>query len=634
MPKRPREHELEAESRTAFKTLMERRGWVVRPVDAPDYGLDDLVEVFAEGEATGLLFYVQVRGTDESDLRKALAVRVRAEQQTYFDAVGHPVLVVRYQAGTRRLFGRWFHRFDPHPRHGGETLRLQESDELLDGRIEALAGEVRLYRAVSSAAIAWPLATKVSSLGRHRPGDAALAMAAAAGRQPYVQFVAADEFPHAVGLTVDVLREHMVVHGGRSSVTLHGRTEEQELDALAPDAVLAVGVVLGTMEHLDAAASLIVASAPNAPSFEGEILVQAVSTLARGRRIGDALTVGRALAAQDRRAVAAFVVGTVAMATSDMMSEEELAAVVAFDEALASEAEAAGRPEEAAAICYSLGNWLFSVVHDWERALAMFERAVALDRSYASRGYFMHERGGALFECRRYDDAIAAYERVLKSDVGDSATVARLADALLMAGRFSAAAVMFDRYLAHPVPSEPAWELKAAVARFLVDQGYAEQVRDEDAAFALAVQAEELDDDPVTRTAKCEEALALDALCAAAWQLIALAQMETDPRGAAVPMVIGALAVQRPELWAVTLLVLLGAGEESLAKAAIANALIEGGPEFANAVRGTGVFFGPDVVDSALAVVRDVEATMVWPEPGFTVRLPGEDGGLSEHRVQ
>lgn len=49
MPHRPREHELEDESRKAFENLLPAR-LIYRPI-APDYGIDGEVEEFESGTA-------------------------------------------------------------------------------------------------------------------------------------------------------------------------------------------------------------------------------------------------------------------------------------------------------------------------------------------------------------------------------------------------------------------------------------------------------------------------------------------------------------------------------------------------------------------------------------------------------
>jgi len=78
MPRRPREHQIEDESRRAFEAALPSR-FVYRPF-SPDYGLDGEVEEFDEDElATGLRFYVQLKATDQLKLGKALKVSLPLE---------------------------------------------------------------------------------------------------------------------------------------------------------------------------------------------------------------------------------------------------------------------------------------------------------------------------------------------------------------------------------------------------------------------------------------------------------------------------------------------------------------------------------------------------------------------------
>lgn len=631
MPQRPRQHVLESVSRGAFRALAENRGWVVRAVDSPDYGIDDQVEVFSDGGATGLLFYVQVRATDEPDLDKALAVRIRPQQQAYFASIGHPVLVVRYLGESGRLFARWFHRFDAHPLSTTATLRLEESDELTDAAIEALVSEVRLFRTLSSARVSWPLAVKVSSRSRHVAREAAIAMTTiGGGARRYVRFGSAEQSRDTIGLTVDLLKDRMVVHGGRASLTLHGDIDGQHLDDLAPDAVLAVGLVLGSMGHLDAAATLIKASAPVAPGFRDELLATAAATLAGGRRLAEALTIGRDLAKRGRRFEAATLVGLVAMESSELMGDDERASVVAFNENLAGGAETAGESSEAASIWYTLGNWLLFAVKDARRASSAFERAQQLDSSYAEREYFKRELAAALVGAGRYVEAVTILEDLLDSDERRGETLARLADAQLLAGRYSGAASTFSRYLVDADPPEPVWILTAAFARMVVEECGAEQDRRAADARALVARAAAISDEN-ERVAKAREALAMDALCSSAWWLIGQMRMKSDPREAAAPMVAGALGLRSPDLWASTLLVLQMAGNGELAHAAAAYALIQYGASFQNAIRKAGASSGlRDLAELSLALVSEVEETLAVPVDGFTLRVVDKEGVSAE----
>src|SRR3954452_14683220 len=140
MPKRIRTHRLESEARRRFRELIEDKGWVVREMDKPDYGIDDLVEVFDGDNATGVTFLVQSRGTDK-ELPDGLSLTVRKAQQNYFRSFNDPVLIVRYHSPTQTTLTKWFHQVDPYPRRESSTIRLSTDDELTSEDVEALALE-------------------------------------------------------------------------------------------------------------------------------------------------------------------------------------------------------------------------------------------------------------------------------------------------------------------------------------------------------------------------------------------------------------------------------------------------------------------------------------------------------------
>ena len=99
MPKRPRQHQLETESRVAFQHALPS-GWVYRDLQQ-DYGIDAEVEVFdVDGLATGTKFSVQLKATDQANIREALRLHFPEAKCNYFASQDTPVLIVRYHAPT------------------------------------------------------------------------------------------------------------------------------------------------------------------------------------------------------------------------------------------------------------------------------------------------------------------------------------------------------------------------------------------------------------------------------------------------------------------------------------------------------------------------------------------------------
>lgn len=84
-PRRPHEHQIEELSRRKFREKCPA-AWVVRDLN-PDYGLDMLVDIFEDDEATGRSFYVQMKSTREARLDRALAVRLTASQAEVYRSI-------------------------------------------------------------------------------------------------------------------------------------------------------------------------------------------------------------------------------------------------------------------------------------------------------------------------------------------------------------------------------------------------------------------------------------------------------------------------------------------------------------------------------------------------------------------
>lgn len=147
MTRRPRSHQLETESLTAFSASLPS-GWVFRNM-TPDYGLDGIVEVFDDrGLAMGLLFFVQVKATDNISPDTALRVQLPKRLLDYYSTLVLPVLLVVFQAPTSTLYARWIvDESFPLPRKPeSTTIRLSVEDEWTPARFPVIIQELESLR--------------------------------------------------------------------------------------------------------------------------------------------------------------------------------------------------------------------------------------------------------------------------------------------------------------------------------------------------------------------------------------------------------------------------------------------------------------------------------------------------------
>lgn len=606
----------------AFKALLAPHGWVVRTI-TPDYGIDEQVEVFANGQTTGLFFYVQIRATDQTDLPRALQFRLRPQQAAYFTTIDEPVLLVRYLAPTQSLYYQWFHRIDTHVGLTRPSLRLDPAARLLPNSVQPLADEVRLFRTLRNARVRWPfrvhLITTVPTMSND---ELAIAFDAAAGdNQRYVRYTPKPWEGVGAG-SVAIRDDHVVVHLGLASITFHGNPVG-EINVLANNVVFMTGLSLGTLDHFDAAAKLMVNSSTIATVLsEPDIYLRAAGVMARGRRIRDAVSMARQLALRGELPGSLFISQMVASTMNGELNAEEVHLVSDYFLELVQLASTAENDSTAAAVSYSAANWLAGPAANYTAALDALVQAADLDSSYLGRAYYLCERAAALFETGRFTESAEWYKRAIDIE-DDPGTRARRADALMEAGHYVEAASEFRMYESRPIAAEPVWLLKAAALRHIMAvTGGSPQERDPEAARSLGRAAQVADSrDEILQLATA--ALQQDRLSHDGWFAVARALVNYDLNynAAKYPAVIGAIGDRTPDVWGEALLIALAAGDAPLATLVCNTAVLDKGVKFTEAVRRKVADYPPASRQRILQYVTDMVAAAPQRPRKLTMRL-------------
>lgn len=469
MPKRPRQHVVETASRTKLRTALPA-DWTISDT-IEDYGVDARVEAFIDGSATGLAFWVQLKGTDEPDLSRALKAPLAVTALNYMAAQADPVLLVRHHGPSDRLYGQWLHRTAlelQHPDQKTVTVTWTDEHELTADSAAALTWETQRFRRISHAA---PGAISARLRIDASPAeDTAIRLATARLFRRvggHISVTDVDDPDVTIWLSPDRLTVDMAV------ASLHIDMSGGGLADPVPNIAAACAHCLVSLGRADVAAALILAEPTASLLHDEPIALHLAPAFVRAGRLGDAarLLVRYAQSANGPRILEAALLIALGTNPEQLDSTADVGAdLLGVAEALHS----AGRHYDGAAAYYNAGNFLFSVLGDAAQARNAFEMALELRPDYAVRPYFLAELAATHFETGSYETAETLYRQVLTHG-GDPHTTGCLADTLAHQGHYQAAVTLLDD---NADDLSPAWQLKRhALHTLLTRTGITDQTR-------------------------------------------------------------------------------------------------------------------------------------------------------------
>ena len=561
MPQRPRSHQLESESRAAIRSAIPPV-WVYRDLDQ-DYGVDSEVEIFAEnGSATGIKFLVQLKGTDEPILHKALRLRFPQAKFEYYKSLDLPVLIVRYHAHSKHLYVRWFHRLRPDNekrRYSSFSFLLAEEDVWDNTTPPRLITEIEAYREIKSPRISKTLRflLKVDDEEIHGiPAyDLRLKLREAANEVSHIISIQTEPsvgatYPHAISITNSKIDIEV---GGFHGFTLHTPYSYAAGDAkesMHHDNLLGIGLALDQRGHPIEAAEVI------ACFWRSSYLVREIATampmafcLARANQIHLALEIAEDFFNDESTIEAAqiFLFPFFLRQVGKRIAEREFALKII--DRIARHLEHGGDSAQAAILHYNCANVLREM-RRFREAIRHYRNAGRLDSAYLGRSYYWRELAGVLFESRQYILAAKLYERSIEIDKDHRLTRFLYADSLFFSGRYSEAEQIFDEFLESPAPPDDAeWALKKFAAGLLREGLGVDEQHRKIPTFPVSFDPRSLEDSETERI--CEQALDEDALSALAWYNLGGVRLRSgDNDNAAKCFLMAALIVPRDlEAW-------------------------------------------------------------------------------------
>jgi len=526
MPTRPRQHQLEDKSRTAFQASLPEQ-WVWRDKDK-DYGIDGEVELFdSKGNATGLVFLVQLKATASSVRATQRKISLKRETISYYNRLPSPVMVVRWVEEANEIFFRWSGRILTARERTGtskslavrfdDTNRWREESPALVERQLIVDRLLQFQLETPLPILLRPAPAKVGSIdGSHSVGQ----IRARIGIGDLALAVRRD-FARSV-IEVVLTKDLILIYAGTKRLASFGGLAE--IDRTVQErhggelVIMTIGFALFEIGQVTAAAEIL-------RKLKREVLVLTIRgavysavALTAGGYPQDALAIPRVLHDSNHgENVAQLVVIAIQKYIADNNDSDASEAVEGYIRENIDRFSGLDNQYHVATQRYNLGNFLRSQGR-FRESLSEYRRALRAWADYETRAYFWEEVAGVLFLLGRFRRSAAAYRKSLGLD--DKPTVhGRTADALMCAGKYADAVKEFEAYFqAVEIPSDE-WVLKQFLVETLVEK-FDIEIQSRKISETEHKAGSEITDSESWKTADEMAYLSLDALNPTGWQII------------------------------------------------------------------------------------------------------------------
>ncbi len=438
MPTRSRSHQLEDLSIREFERLLPD-AWALRRKDK-DYGVDLEVEVFDdEGKSTGLMFFVQLKATD--DISKAQSVPMKVDRLEYLASLDTPSMVVRYCEPSKTFHWLWLPEIYARtslPKTETITIGFKPADGWNDDTADGIPATLRTFRALRTGSRSIPFGLEVCS--DQAGPNAAFALNVAVSKIVEVsrRFTTSCNSESCLPLLVMLKGETLRVSiDSIASISIAiDPTDQDEVLQILSYVIACMAYRSDFKEHLHDLADFFVRENLSCESRELASVV-ASSVVDQCGMAAIIASINGIHERQDDH-YARYIH---ALLSCPAPHEKKLSALQRFYEE-AIDAHATRSVREQAVIHYSFGNSL-RVAFEHEAAFKQFNLARRKYPRYLERGYFLAELGATLYFLKRYRLSSKVYEAA-HALVASAQTAICAGDAYLFRGQPDKAEKFYD----------------------------------------------------------------------------------------------------------------------------------------------------------------------------------------------
>jgi len=516
MPRRPKQHQLEDISRDEFSRILPRE-WVFRDKDK-DYGIDAEVEIFDdEGQATGLVFWVQLKATEEKNIEKAKKFSLSLDSLGYYKSLELPVMVVRYVSENDSFYYRWSHEIDPYPvKNNQKSKTIAFNQKLTTENAHQIVSYINKINKIKNRHFYLPIKTSVETEPQFIAGKDKWSfeskLRSELNRFTDIISVEKNEKESLVQLIISET-ELKVSFSGVTGCVIH-YIDQIDCDfekELAISSMAGVALALAKSGAPDLASKIVLKPEVAKYLFSKEKLAAHILPLILKTTYFESII---ELLIDNLGHQKSNLIEMLALSSSVALKTNAVHKV-SIEKLLIKSLEkykSNGWEDLYGSAHYNLANF-YRAESKFKESLRHYCSAKNYEPEYLKRDYYHREIAGTLFELGRYMLSANSYKKAI--ELGDERfDMALCADALMYSGQYKEALDFLTEYMKDNCDVSPSWQLKFTFLDSLIENiDIDRQVR----APKKAVKYIDVGKDGRVFQKNCEEALELDYLCGLAW---------------------------------------------------------------------------------------------------------------------
>lgn len=521
MPKRPRTHSLEDESKNKLRLLLPER-WVFRD-KTHDYGIDGEVELFDENDnTTGIIFYVQLKATDSKLSRVIHSVSMDIETIRYFYSLDVPVLIVRYSSLRDEFYIKWSSSIDLYyskPDSETFTIRFNEVDKWDGVTAAAIETRLQLLRQFKNDHIRLPYRTSII-IDANATLSCPTLLYLSHIKSEMIRFndivTFQDNSSESVVLAKIFDDELNVEISGMGGIVSHfDKSQYGDLDgakSIVPLIIRSIGIWLILNASPERGYKILTDNGLFRNTIDIPVLYAVYLPKLMRSTVYTSLLDEIHQSYQGSFSTDLMLSIPVVLRASVVGDDHREEALAAFWKKTLVEVSMRCEDHEIGAYVYSLGNLLRSQ-GKFREAFHCYWKAKKLSHQYLGRDYYYREIAGVLFHLNKFELSAKLYLQAF--EIGkDPKTIALHADSLMFNGQYREALGKFDDYINSCSQEDVGvyeWMLKRCCLDYMVNScSISNQVRQPQTAEKLA-------SDGKPNIESLENAIEADALCGLAW---------------------------------------------------------------------------------------------------------------------